>query len=286
MTWYEYGATVTLTQAGDSGDDAQLFVTAPDGTESTPSVTFSAGTGLWSGSVTANQYDRWEFAWRLDGEIVETGSFDVGGPWYSTLAAVKKRLNRGSTDTSPDDIVAANLLAASRDVEQFCDSRPVGAFLLADSTSIRTYRPSTRGPALPGVVWCTEHGYRLYVHEIGATGYTVETSDTGTTWTTLTEGTDYDAYPDNALDLGQPIAALVSDTAWPARVRVTAQWGWPSVPSSVTEATILRAAYLYTRKDSPQGVLGSDQWGLIRVPHLDPDFKRLLGWLHTDALIA
>lgn len=282
MTVYELGDTVTLTLAGDSGDDAQLFVTAPNGTESTPAVTYSAPN--WSGSLTANQYDVWEYAWRLDGDIVDTGTFSVGR-WYASLASLKKATNRGSSDSTADDQLADALDAASRSVEQYCDSRPIGGFLLAASTSARTYRPSELGPASPGVVFCTPLGYRLHVHEIGATGYTVETSDDGSTWTELTEDTDYETWPENALSLSRPVEAFVLSTL-PTRVRATAKWGWPAVPSAVRQATLLQASRLYRRKDSPEGVAGSSEWGVIRVPNLDPDVKALLSWLHTEALIA
>lgn len=287
MAVYELGDTVTLTHAGASDDDAQLFVTAPDGTESEPTVTFSAGTGLWSGQIVANQYDQWEFAWRLDGEIVDTGVFVVGGPWYSTLAQLRHELNIPSTNTTHDTGLARALEAASRSVEAWCDTRPIGGFLLADESSARVYRPTMRGPVLPGaVLYLADYGeYRLYVHEIGASGYTVETSDDGSTWTELTEDTDYRAYPDNALVLNRPIEAFVADD-WPTHVRVTARWGWPAVPTQVAEATLRTAARAYRRKDSPDGVAGSSDWGLIRVPNLDPDVRQMLSVFHADAMIA
>jgi len=48
-------------------------------------------------------------------------------------------------------------------------------------------------------------------------------------------------------------------------VRVTAAWGWASVPDAVKQATLLKAARLFWRKDSPQGVAGFDQFGPIRL---------------------
>lgn len=284
MTIYELGDTVTLTQAGAVDDDAQLHVTAPDGTESTPTVTFSSPN--WSGSVTADQYDVWLYAWRLDGAIVTQGTFTVGGPWYATIAQMRAEHNVATAQTARDLLLARALTSASRFVDRYCDSRPEGAFLLDDTETAKTYRPTTRGPQFPGVMWCTEHGYRLFVHEVGATGYTVETSDDGTTWTELVEDTDYHTYPDNALVLDRPIEAFVSETAWPAYVRVTARWGWPSVPAEVVEATLRQSQAFYSRKDSPYGVAGVSDFGVIRIKPYDPHVQTLLAPWHTEALIA
>jgi hypothetical protein len=60
------------------------------------------------------------------------------------------------------------------------------------------------------------------------------------------------------------------------RVRVTARWGWPSVPDGVAQAAALLAARLYRRKDSPEGVLGSSEWGAVRVARFDPDVEGLI----------
>lgn len=284
MTIYEHGATVTLSIEAASDATVEILVTAPNGAETTPTPTFSSPN--WSVSFPGSQYDTWLYAWSVDGDIVEQGSFVVGGPWYVTLAALRKSINRQPGDDTADDFLAGALEGASRSVEQWCDSRPKGGFLLADTASARVYRPSTRGPALPGVAFCTEHGYRLHVHDIGAGSYTVETSTDGSTWTELAEGTDYEAYPDNALALGRAIEAFVSPSEWPARVRITARWGWPTVPSAVVEATRIQARRLYARKNTPEGVMGASDWGLIRVPNLDPDVKALLAHLHTEAFIA
>lgn len=288
MPVYELGDTVTLTWSEPSASaTVVLYVTAPDGTESSPATSHN-GTA-WTANVTANQYDQWLYTWVSSGTFVgtETDSFTVGGPWYSTLALLRHEMNIPSSNTTHDTGLARALEAASRSVEAWCDTRPIGGFLLDDSTSIRTYRPTMRGPVLPGVVLyiADDCEYRLYVHEIGASGYTVETSDDGTTWSELTEDTDYRAYPDNALALSKPVEAFVADE-WPTRVRVTARWGWPAVPAQVAEGTLRTAARAYRRKDSPDGVAGSSDWGLIRVPNLDPDVRQMLSIFHTDAMIA
>lgn len=275
MTWYELNDTVTLSLEADSGSDVDLFVTAPDGTESTPATSFS--TPNWSASVTADQYDQWLYTWVVDGVAVESRSFNVG-KWYATLAALKKALNRTGSDATADDLLGPALEAASRSVEQYCDSRPIGAFLLDSTATQRLFRFDRW--TIFDRDWCV---YRVPVDDIGSlTDLAVETSSDGTTWT---ETTEYETWPLNALTKSQAITALVFTTCG-GRLRVTAKWGWPAIPSAVRQATLLQASRLYRRKDSPEGVAAAGDWGMVRVPNLDPDVKALLAFLHTEALIA
>jgi hypothetical protein len=114
-----------------------------------------------------------------------------------------------------------------------------------------------------------------------ATGLVVEIGGPDT-WTTVDSG-DYYTDPDTAPGDGRPITDLYGAPGWlpsTGRVRVTAKWGWPSVPDAVVQATILQAARLYRRRDSPQGVLGNAEWGAIRVSRLDPDVAALV-WPFT-----
>jgi hypothetical protein len=76
----------------------------------------------------------------------------------------------------------------------------------------------------------------------------------------------------------------IEDGYWPqdlmtgrATVRVTARWGWPDTPSAVVQATILQAARIFTRLQSPLGVAGFGDMGAIRVSRFgDPDVEMLL----------
>jgi hypothetical protein len=42
------------------------------------------------------------------------------------------------------------------------------------------------------------------------------------------------------------------------------------------QATLIQAARLYRRKDSPEGVTGSAEWGVVRLPRIDPDVSALI----------
>jgi hypothetical protein len=62
-----------------------------------------------------------------------------------------------------------------------------------------------------------------------------------------------------------------------ALVRVTGVWGWASVPTAVTQATIIQASRIYKRLDSPLGVAGFGDLGAIRIGRaLDPDVEQLV----------
>jgi hypothetical protein len=62
-----------------------------------------------------------------------------------------------------------------------------------------------------------------------------------------------------------------------ATVRVTGVWGWPSVPISITQATVIQSSRIYKRLDSPLGVAGISDIGIMRVSNrLDPDVAQLV----------
>lgn len=62
------------------------------------------------------------------------------------------------------------------------------------------------------------------------------------------------------------------------RVQVTGTWGWPAVPTEVTEACLIQASRLYKRRNSPEGVTGfGSEFGPIRLTaRPDPDAVNLL----------
>jgi hypothetical protein len=100
--------------------------------------------------------------------------------------------------------------------------------------------------------------------------------------TTLVLDVDFRVEPLNNLSKGLPVYRLVSlsgvfprSTVRPG-VQVTARWGWPSVPSAITEATLLMAGRLFKRGDSLLGVAGFTDMGVITVRGVDPDVDHLI----------
>jgi hypothetical protein len=62
-----------------------------------------------------------------------------------------------------------------------------------------------------------------------------------------------------------------------ATVRVTGVWGWSAVPTAIKQATVIQAARIFKRNDSPTGIVGFGDMGAIRVGvQLDPDVKHLI----------
>jgi hypothetical protein len=74
----------------------------------------------------------------------------------------------------------------------------------------------------------------------------------------------------------------IGDYLWPisggeALVKVTGVFGWPSVPIAIKQATIIQASRIYKRLDSPLGVAGFSDLGIMRVStNLDPDVQQLV----------
>jgi hypothetical protein len=178
---------------------------------------------------------------------------------YATIDELKTRLR--ITDTTSDDELTDKLSVASRRIDEDTGRR----FCADTSASARVYDLT--------------HLTKLLVDDVStATGLVVQTGD-GTTWTTV-QSSLYQLKPYNNLARGR--AAWQIDrvnSSWPigAMARVTAVWGWPSVPAPIHDATLLLAARLFRRKDSPDGVAGFSDMGVVRVGRWDPDYESNIG---------
>lgn len=169
---------------------------------------------------------------------------------YATVAELKKFI--GIKDAERDSLLTIALNAGSRSIDSACGRR----FYLDASATTRVIR--TRGNTI------REGGtYVLFVPDIAEEAGLVAPGFTFTT------------------DLGtddQPvITRLYSSALWPVdTVSITARWGWPAVPDEIKQATLLSASRLFKRKDSPEGMTGSAEWGAVRVSRTDPDVQALI----------
>lgn len=187
---------------------------------------------------------------------------------YATVQDLRLRLQ--IDDSQNDAELSDKLDTASRQIEQ--DTGRV--FTLDAAASARTLNPAGR-------VVRTREGDKLLIDDIGDTAGLIVEVGQGTSYVALTATDDYETGPDNALAMGEPIEWLLRLWRpwiwWPRqRVRVTAKWGWPSVPAPIKEATLLRAARLFRRRNSPEGVAGFGDMGPIRVSRTDPDYDALI----------
>lgn len=186
---------------------------------------------------------------------------------YCTLNDLKASLR--IADTEDDRLLELAIGAASRAIDGYCNR----AFTAA-GTALTARRFSTRNSEV------------CHVDDIGSTvGLTVETDDGTGTWATVWAASDWDAEPVNASIDGQawPTMRLRAvglyryPTAYQALVRVTARYGWPATPTAIRVATTIQAARLYKRADSPLGVAGFSDLGVMRVARgLDPDVQQLV----------
>lgn len=184
---------------------------------------------------------------------------------YGTRQALKERLGIEADDDSRNTLLDAALGAASRGINKVTGRR----FWLDDTASSRVYR-------LAGRVVCEADGDLLLVDDIGNIDDLVVETGGGLSWTVIT---GYETQPDNALADGEPITALLRSGGWGtynSRVRVTTRWGYPAEPEDITEASLIQASRLYKRKDSPEGIIGSAEWGVRNLSRRDPDVWALI----------
>lgn len=221
---------------------------------------------------------------------------------YLTVDQLKATLRIDPTNTRFDDLLQLAIDSASRQIDQHCDDQ----FWLADAPSPKLFQAS--------------HPRRLFTPSFANTaGLVVELDldDDGTFETTWTEGRDFQVTP-VAPTAGWPYRGLemlgsaflptgdwrqgivafgdgfygptFGGEWWPrsqrARVRVTAQWGWPAVPPQVKQACSILATDHYKSKDVTEGAsgvqglstgrFGSASHASVRVPGFNPMARELL----------
>jgi hypothetical protein len=182
---------------------------------------------------------------------------------YATLAQVKASLR--ITDTVDDDLLELAIESASREIDAVCERN----FFSTAGTRIYTPRDS----------YVVEIDDVVSVTSVKSSGAADGIFDT--TWTT----TDYQLEPLNGIAGGIAVPysfiRAVGDFTWPvsgkeATVQVVGTFGFASVPTAVKQATILLASRIFKRNDSPLGVAGFGDIGVIRVGRVDPDVEAMI----------
>lgn len=279
MTTYDLGDAANLRHIVYDRDgnltDATvaLGLIKPDGS-SVPGTVVRTSLGTYdANSVVTDQVGFWVYKWTITGSVtdVSTGTFTVSDPapaLYASLPQVKSQLSK-DTEDDRDDLIEVAIRAASRKIDRLCGRRFYPDLIV----SARTFPVAGRTFAAP-------YGTGLYVDDISSlNGLAIAGGSYGNFSSPLTT---YYTGPDNALVYGRPITYLAGDAGFYSSVnsvQVTARWGWPTIPDEVEAATILLAARLYRRKDSPQGVISSADWGSVRVSRVDPDVENLVAHL-------
>ena len=192
---------------------------------------------------------------------------------YATKNQIKAALRIGTADTVDDDLIDNCAGAASRLIDGYCNRK----FWAVGSATSRVYQ--------------AENEFYCNIDDISGTAITLKTSSfPGNGFDVTWSVTDYQLEPLNGnldgLTWSYDKIRAVGDYLFPtvnanygeqALVQVTANFGWPSIPEPVTQATIIQASRLFKRYDSPLGVAGFGDMGAIRVSRaLDPDVAQLV----------
>lgn len=173
----------------------------------------------------------------------------IGDP-YASLDELKEYLKMTGKD-SYDDALQDALASVTTEIEGKCNRQ----FNKATTASQRSYYPVTR--------------YLAKVHDF----YTTEDLVVTYKGNVLVEGTDFELQPlDGIVDNrpGWPYwkIKLIGGRSFPkwdnrngAPLKVTARWGWNSVPAPIKQACLIMSAETFQLKDTPFGVTGMDAFG-------------------------
>ena len=188
---------------------------------------------------------------------------------YASLDDVKAAAR--IVDTFDDALLETAIESSSRDIDAYCER----VFFSTNAT--RVYVPED-----------------IFVVEtddiISVTTLKTDTAGDGTFNQTFTTG-DFQLEPLNGLAGGVETPATriraVGQFLFPvylgrdvkankASIQVVGEFGFASIPIAIKQATILAALRAYKRYESPTGVLGFSDMGVVRVGRMDPDVTRLI----------
>ena len=185
---------------------------------------------------------------------------------YCSLADVKASLRL--TDTLDDVLLENSINSASRLIDQYCNRY----FYSSAAGEVRYYQAND--------------GFTCWIDDAQSIS-SLETAVTDPTIFDTTWGVgDYQVLPANRTANGgyYPITAITATDnylfpVWAdmALVKVTGQFGWSSVPDPIKFACIIQASRLFKRLESPLGVAGVSDMGIMRVgSNIDGDVAQLI----------
>ena len=188
---------------------------------------------------------------------------------YATLSDVKAALR--ITDNVDDSLLEISIEAASREIDGWCER------VFTSSTAIRIYRPTDV--------------FSVDVDDLQSITTLKTDSDGDGVFDVTWETTDYQLNPLNGIAggistpytqvraIGEylfPIYEPRNVNANEASIQINGVWGWASIPTAVKQACIILSMRQFKRYDSPTGVMGFGDLGVMRVGRVDPDVEKLL----------
>jgi hypothetical protein len=183
---------------------------------------------------------------------------------YATLAELKAVMRIPAIDTIDDSLLETSIEAASRQLDGHCER------VFYSTAETRIYMPND--------------SYVCETDDIISVT-TLKTSSDGNGFDTTWATTDYQLEPLNGRAGGIVTPATqiraVDDYLFPtfggeATVQVAGVFGWSAVPIAIKQATLMLAQRQFKRYDSPLGVTGFGDLGVIRVSRIDPDVESLV----------
>lgn len=185
---------------------------------------------------------------------------------YVSRDDVKNALGLGLSPLTPDDAEIDQVVTAvSRTIDDYC-----GRFFYS----------------VAGTVTFTADDYLFLPIGDWASVTSVKTDENndGTCEVTLTSGTDY-RLATNKVIPGWPYTAI-QITSFGSHtlplgvtegVEVVGTRGWTAVPEPVKAAALLQSSRVHARRQTPFGVAGSPEGGIVRLlSRLDPDVELMI----------
>ena len=182
---------------------------------------------------------------------------------YATLAQVKAAMR--ITDNVDDDLLETAIESASRQIDGHCERR------FYTTATTRIYTPND--------------SFVCEIDDLVSITSLKTSSDVDGSFDTTWAASDYQLEPLNAIAGGMDVSytqiRATGDYLFPlsggeATVQVVGTFGWASVPSDIEQACIILSQRQYKRYDSPLGVAGIGDIGIIRVSRIDPDVASIL----------
>jgi hypothetical protein len=188
---------------------------------------------------------------------------------YCTVAELRTWMS-DTTSVLSETILENAISSTSRMIDAFCSRR----FWRDPTPTTRMYQVTESDLA--------------WVDDIATTsGLIIETDDLADgTFSTTWLSTDYDLSPYNTeVDIATAhaftrihgLARLFPVNDYRRTLRVTATFGWSAIPDQIHQACLMKSNVLALRRDSPYGVAGFSEFGVIRLGRTeDPEITRML----------
>jgi len=204
---------------------------------------------------------------------------------YATVTQLKTRL--GITDTTDDTVLGMILDGVSRQIDKHCKRH----FYTVTETRYFDGKSGMQRGVDKYTEEVTEYYSKLWVDDLLVVTSIAMDSDGDGVWEDALVSTDYILWPWNTwpklrIDLDLRQGDYYYWVRGQQAIKIVGTWGYgdgetstpTTYPAPVIEACLLRAAWVWKRKDAIFGVAGTSALGTISMslPPLDNDVKLLL----------